>query len=425
MPPNWLKRHVSTILADARDTDPERETFVPTRLSDAQLQAALAAAGGGGEGGGNVLNWIGDSIAPPIRTSSGVDTVNGLGVLLTPGDFLAWAHLLSSAQIQYGKAGGVGGQRADQMVPRIAADALSHGGQFCGISTGTNDASAGRTPAQYAADIRAMCAAIVAAGQIPILTTGVPNPSGGATNYRQVFDRYRRFTIAYAIQNGWPLVDTYSALVDPATGGYLAVYDSGDGIHPNNAGKKVMGQALVDAMQPYLAPLRVAPAAWDTAAQTANLVPNPLFKTDTNADGVPDSWTKTGTLTVSTGTDPAVKGRWMRIQETASAGFAQVQAPITITGLPGHAIAVSGLFRVVGTSQTTLTISTSGAATNLNMRPISAWTEPTGDWRTFYLQATVPVGATSMVINFSTNGGANVDAYVAQLGVYDLTAAGF
>jgi len=373
---------------------------------------------------GNVVNWIGDSIAPPARTYSGVDAVNGLGVLLTPADFLAWAHLLSSAQIQYGKVAGIGGQRADQMVPRIVADALSHGGQFCGISTGTNDASAGRTPAQHAADIRAMCAAIVAAGQTPILTTGVPNPSGGATNYRLLFDQYRRFTIAYAIQNGWPLVDTYSALVDPATGGYLTAYDSGDGIHPNNAGKRVMGEALVAAMQPYLAPLKVAPAAWDTAAQTANLVPNPLFKVDTNADGVPDSWTKTGTLTVTTGTDAAVKGRWMRIQETASAGFAQVQAPITITGLPGRSIAVSGLFRVVGTTATTLTISTSGAATNLNMRPIAGWTEPTGDWRTFYLQAKVPVGATSMAINFNTNGGATVDAYVAQLGVYDLTAAG-
>jgi lysophospholipase L1-like esterase len=373
---------------------------------------------------GSVVNWIGDSIAPPIRTASGVDP-NGVGVQFTPGDPLSWAHLLSGGRILYGKAAGVGGERSDQMDARIIADALSSGGRFCGITAGTNDASAGRTPAQYAASARSMCAKIVAAGQVPILTTGVPNPSAGAPNQRLLFDRYRRFVIAYAISNGWPLVDTYTPLTDPATGGYLAGLDSGDGIHPSPAGKRIMGQALADALAPYLPPSALSLPVWDTAAQVANLIPNPLFRTDTNADGVPDSWTKTGTLTVTTGTDAAVVGRYLRIQETGSAGFAQVAASLPITGLPGHSIALSGRVKVAGTTGVGLALTSTGAATNLNVRPFSAWTEPTGtDWRSFYMQAKVPTGATAVTAVFSTNGGAAVDAYVAQLGVYDLTAAG-
>jgi hypothetical protein len=45
----------------------------------------------------------------------------------------------------------------------------------------------------------------------------------------------------YAPTLGCEIADTYTALVDPTTGYLAAVYDSGDGTHPNQLGHLVMG----------------------------------------------------------------------------------------------------------------------------------------------------------------------------------------
>lgn len=379
---------------------------------------------------GSIVNWVGDSIAPTKATSTGYGTTSaGAGVQLGAADMLAWAHLLSNARVLYGKVAGVSGERADQMAARIVADALSSGGQWCGITTGTNDASAGHTAAQFATSIREMCAAIVAAGMTPILTTGVPNPSTGSPNQRLLMDRYRRFLTSYAADNGWPLVDWYSVLVDTATGGFLSGFDSGDGIHPNSAGKKAMGQALADALTPYLPPWASPVATINTAAQTANLIPNPLFLTDSNADGVPDSWTKSGgtaTFSIVTG-DSAIKGNALRVQDTASGGFTQCGAPVNVvvSTLIGHRLAFTGLAKTTGTSgQAWVGCGTSGASPNVALRGMSNMAPTTTGWQRFYLECLVPTGATSLTVGLATNGGTSVDMQIAQVGLYDLTDSG-
>lgn len=372
---------------------------------------------------GNIINWIGDSIADPLKVSSGINGVTP-GVQLNPTEFLSWAHILSSGRILYGKVAGTTGQNASQMAARIVTDALSNGGSYCGISVGTNDASQGRTTSAFAADIVTMCAAIRASGMIPILNTGVPTPNTGSPNQRKQSDLYRRFVTAYAASNGWPLVDFFAVLVDSSTGGYLAGYDNGDGIHPNAAGKKVMAQALVDALTPRLMPFSPPLPQVNPIAQSGNLLDNALFLTDTNTDGVPDGWTKTGNATVSIVTgDSNIKGNALRITDAASSGFTQVTAAITITGLPGHRLAYTGLVKPAGTTSATVELTTGGASTNIAMRPCNGLTG-VSTWQKFYLEVTVPGTATSLTAKVTTNGGAAVDLAVAQLGVFDLTAAG-
>lgn len=370
--------------------------------------------------GGSVVNWIGDSIAPTRQAVSGIGA--GLaGVAFGPADFLAWAHWLSNGKILYGKAGGVGSERADQMAARVDPDSLAFGGQFCGVNTGTNDASLGRTAAQYAADIRALTSAIVARGQVPVLTSGTPQPNTGAPNYRLQHDRFRRFNQALAAANGWPWVDWYSKLVDPATGGYLAAYDSGDGIHPNNAGKQLMGQTLVDALSPFLAPFATVLPQLGDNTQTANLL---LNGTMAGAGSAPTSWTKTGAVPSSLVTDAAVVGQAMRLNDTASSGFTQITQQVpSPTSLQGHKLAFTGKFKAVGTVAFNVLLTSNGTSP-VNVRPVNGIAQATPGWQTFYSEVLVPADATTLTVFFSTNGGAAVDGYFAQAGLYDLTAAG-
>lgn len=374
---------------------------------------------------GNVLNWIGDSIAPPLQACSGIGGKPGAGVILRPDDFVAYAHLASQGWLLYGKTAGIGGQNAPQMIPRIVADALSDGGHFCGINTSPNDASAGRTAAQYAADIRTMCSLIVAAGQTPVIALPLTHTSNGS---RKSMDTYRRFLVGHAAANGWPVVDWQDALVDPATGGYYAQYytaaDGTNGLHPNQAAKVVMGQILADTLTPWLTPFTPPLPVVGDNAQTANLVNNALFLTDTNADGVPDGWAKSGSAVASIVTgDTGIRGNALRLTDTASSGFSQVYYPITITGLPGHKVAFTGRVKNPGTPAS-LTLVSSGAATNVDLRVMSTSTQPFTGWQTWYLEAAIPADATSLSVSLYTNGGTSVDAQVAQIGVYDLTAAG-
>jgi len=365
---------------------------------------------------GSVVNWIGDSIAPPAQTSPGFGP-RSAGVYLFPSDFLAWAHLLSNGRILFGKAAGLSGQIASQMMARIDTDVLAWGGNWCGITTGTNDATNGVTPNQFAANIRNMCAAIVSRGQIPILTTLVPQPAQST-----LIDQYRRFQIAYAADNGWPLVDWYSKLVDPAsaTNAYLSTYDSGDGYHPNNLGRRVMGQALVDALTPYLPPW-TSPVQTANGTANANLLTNSQFVTDTNSDGTPDGWSKSGPGTVSLVTDGSINGKALRLVDSAGGGTLVLSSGIS-GSFGGHRLAFTGKIKNPGTGAMSLQLALSSG---VNVFPAYSWTEPFSGWQSFYLEIVAPAGTTSLGLALvSGTGATGVDVSVGQLGIFDLTACG-
>jgi lysophospholipase L1-like esterase len=372
---------------------------------------------------GPIVNWIGDSISPQATGSA--HSLNGSG---SPTDYLWWAHLLSQGKLLHGKVAGIGSTRGDHMATRIYDQALSEGGHFCGIQTGTNDVSFGRTVAQYAADIRSMVAAIQAAGQIPVLTTPCPIP---VTSGRAVSDQYRRFIVSYANANGFPLIDFWSLLFDYTTGTYSAAYDSGDHTHPNNAGKQAMGQLISDTLLAYLPPFQSPAELLNSnvgVTGSSSLLSNGLFQTDTNSDGVPDGWTKAGTQTYSLVADAAIKGQALRIQDSASSGFSQVTTNNltgTTSGKGGHRIAFTGLVKVDAASVgPNVQVSLGSPTTPVLLRALGVFNALTPGWQRFYCEGTAPSDCNGISVTVSSNGGTSLDARVAQLGVYDLTASG-
>lgn len=367
---------------------------------------------------GAVVNAIGDSIAPQGSASSGFMCGSG-----SPLDYLWWAHILSQGKIVQGYLDGIGGTRVDQMLTR--SDAATAAGNWCLIQTGTNEALGSMTPTTWAGYMRQLVAVIVGRGLKPILCTPVPINTAGS---RLLMDGYRHWLISFAAVNGYPLVDFYSLLANPLTGAYKSGYDNGDGVHPNPAGKQAMGQLVVDAITPLLPAFNPSLPVVNDTSNGRNLIPNGLFVTDSNSDGVPDSWAKTGSATVSLITDAAVVGQVLRITDSASSGTTTVKAgPITAAGLGGHRFAFTGLVKVVAASAfcDLSCLVTGTGVPSLVLQGLNNWSAiATPGWQRFYVEGNVPSPPSTFTISFSTSGGTSIDVQVGQLGLYDLTALG-
>ncbi|MEQ8849884.1 GDSL-type esterase/lipase family protein [Botrimarina sp.] len=112
------------------------------------------------------------------------------------------------------------------------------------VMWGTNDLARGAEPADYAANLREVVAAIKSNGTTPILIS--PPPRSG---YEAAAQRYSEALADLALEEGVPLVDYHGEILARAPGdqwngaliydGAGSVYDverlvSGDGVHPSN-----------------------------------------------------------------------------------------------------------------------------------------------------------------------------------------------
>jgi hypothetical protein len=274
-----------------------------------------------------------------------------------------------------------------------------------------------------------MCAALLAVGQTPVLVTVPPVPSA----YRSSADKYRRWLAAYAMRNGFPLVDAYSALADTTgTGGYAAGFDSGDGVHPNAAGYRAYGQAIIDALAGHLLPGNPPVARVNAIANSGSLVDNGLFLTDTNSDGAPDGWTKSGTgagvSSIVTG-DSAIVGNAMRLVDTGNTGSVTYTYTTSATIPVGGRFAFSGRIKIAGNGPVRLLAYAVGVFPGPGRVSYATTafgvTNATNGWRRFYLEVPNTTGTTPVVkIEFTAPGATDTDASIAQIAVHDLSGLG-
>lgn len=108
----------------------------------------------------------------------------------------------------------------------------------------------------------------------------------------------------------------HGALVDATTGYIAAAYNSGDDVHPSDAGHFVIADAFSDVIK-----REVTPQPWPVASVDAsNLATNPLFPDLTG-------WTDgggTGTATPTSHTDTTGHlpyGKWMKYVISAAGGY--------------------------------------------------------------------------------------------------------
>lgn len=116
-------------------------------------------------------------------------------------------------------------------------------GKFVSIEIGTNDAIASVSSATFLANLDAICAALVASGNTPILNTVIPTTTAG---YNTFITQYN--TGINARSTKFQIIDQYTSFV---SGGILAAAYTTDGVHLSVAGNNLYATNIINAV-PYL-----------------------------------------------------------------------------------------------------------------------------------------------------------------------------
>lgn len=232
----------------------------------------------------------------------------------------------------------------------------------CVIASATNDLWIVAAPnpnfTAMKTTLRSIVTALLEAGVAPILWCVPPNTnaSGSITpaNYQANIHQWNTWIRRYASLNGFPVIDAHTALA-AINGTYISGLGAGDLIHPNTPGERAIAQqALADGLADIFPPNTLVHTARQTNDLsnlfndgTTNLG---LFTVDSNADGVANGLTASGTAAyavVAPATSDNLSGNWQ--QATATTGqTAVLQASFTTGWSVGDIIAFSARFQTEG-----------------------------------------------------------------------------
>lgn len=331
---------------------------------------------------------------------------------------VTWASWLQ-AQMSFIN-GGVTGDSLAQVAARLPALLTANNPSRVVVQAGTNDISTARTLAQMKTDAAAISSLLVARGIDDVVwRSTLPRtdvPSGYQTQNRD----FIRWLYQHCLDNGFRFIDDYTVFADSAGApktGYLA----GDLRHPSALGCRVLAETLAAS---FLASGQVCASV--LAGATSNLVPNGDFATDSNSDGLADSWSssKTGALvlTTSLSTNPS-GGKWQKV--AISGGGTSDYG--RVTQIVGTGALVAGAVydfecdvisnATVGSTTRIIpqcVIQDVSNATLLNVNPHSIACAVPNAVR-FRIPFTMPAGANRAVIQFYVYGSTATDASIGRV----------
>lgn len=217
---------------------------------------------------------------------------------------------------------GYPGERSEQLLARLPGLIAAEQPDLISVMCGTNDDATLAAAAVFIANIAAM-KQLADASRIPFVVCLVPPvassvPDAVARQVRNVAKNQHLYR--WASDAGVTLIDTRAALLDRDTGYLAAMYDSGDGIHFNNAGHLELAKAIA----PVLAALGKR-GPWPVVAKGHGLLPNPLG----NAAGT--AWVAIAGVPSGSYQDPVAgdgltAGKWYQIAFDNSGGSSGVSA---------------------------------------------------------------------------------------------------
>lgn len=354
---------------------------------------------------GNGLVALGDSmtIGAEFRTA----TQEAVGP-----SWPAYASWATQLKLRLLRNAGVSGNRSDEMLARFDSDVVPYAPSVVTILAGSNDISQNRTLASFQANIRGIVARTLAIGAVPVLVTILPRTP--SATYGQRVSQWNAWLKSYALTKGFALLDFNTLMTNPADGALL--YDSGDGLHPTQAGYKVMGDYAATILKPLLR--EWTPVLPVSNVDPNNLLANALLLTDTTpTDGRADGYSTYGsgaTYTLEAGVSP-VLGNWQKWVNTVAGGG--ITKSVTTGWAVGDRIAFTGRFDTDGATYIAQMLAT---GTTNYVRAVGSITTAVRDGA-FYGELVVPTGTTALEIRFTGGVG---NHKVAQLGMYNLTALG-
>ncbi len=374
-----------------------------TVLDDAS-RAALNNSGYSGWGKQIRVITIGDSITQ-YGSASG---------------WMLYVEMVSNGRVKLVRDAAIAGNRTDQMVARFATDVTPYASQAdeLWVMTGANDATAGDTSATFASDLSQLVDLGLSVGLRVRLFAMPPNDTSISNALK-----FREITGAVAVKKGVDFYDPWQTCVNPATGGFLST-DTIDGVHPSAAGHTKAGQAAVSLLN---IPTNHSIALPVQNAANGGMMANPLFVTDTNADGVADGWAVSGSGVGSLVS--STFGNKQRFTATALTGPTYIQTNPILTVVPGNVYSVKGKLTVSGTDHNwylRIRWQTAGSIDTNNLYPWNGQANATGE---FEFRVTAPADATKLAVQFSLLKQAAKPSFsavldVEQFQIVDLTAIG-
>ncbi|MBM4587586.1 hypothetical protein GS507_05180 [Rhodococcus hoagii] len=299
-------------------------TAVEAVLNGSYAPASLGLTRAIRSGSGTI--FLGDSITQNLNTLTNPDQP------LLGESFATLVPIKSNQRILYFRNAGVTNDTVQLAADRLQTDVIVHAPDRCVILLGTNNTNqATPTIAEtMAAYENRIIKPLIAAGIEPIVCT-IPPRTAARTAEPSTYRRQAQWN-AYvrSIANRYRLrlVDIYAALVDPATGDYAAGL-SGDGVHPNKAGYRVMADAFVQTASSSF-PSEGVQLERDRYS-AISLAPNPVFLEGLTGTGnlLPAGWSGSTTgLTVTledpTQGDGLESGRWVKFVKTDTAATKNV-----------------------------------------------------------------------------------------------------
>jgi lysophospholipase L1-like esterase len=125
--------------------------------------------------------------------------------------------------------------------------AIAQNPSFVLINIPTNDTADGYTDAEYLGNLKTITNALISAGIKYFITTTQPRNTN-----QYVADSLKALASVIKNSYGVNVLDWYTPLANPTTNFIASAYDSGDGIHANNAGHALLFEAAKPAIQTYI-----------------------------------------------------------------------------------------------------------------------------------------------------------------------------
>ena len=293
---------------------------------------------------GNLAIFLGDSITSASETSS-----------LLGASWPVYASIMSRQRIQIVRNAGAPGETTTQMMARFDTDVAAYSPQVVFMAGGTNDIGAGTALSTIQANFVSFVTECRAINARPVFCTVSPSGSASPTNRSQQIARLNQWILDYAAENYIDVVDFYAALVDATTGSFVTAYNSGDNIHPSEAGYAIMGATAATAMADVLPASKRPLCVSDT--DDNNLVTSGCFSTATGTALVTPWVDQAGTPSgsaISYTTESGVPGKLLTITSTGTVAARQpgvafnlgtTTMPATAAGATNFSISVNPFSR--------------------------------------------------------------------------------
>ncbi|CAI1180102.1 Prophage tail fibre N-terminal [Serratia ficaria] len=331
----------------------------------------------------------------------------------------AWAMLFTGGRFRYAGTYATGGYTAAQILAKHIPRVIAAKPTFCIVLAGRNDVVKSldfETVTRPA--LTKIYSKLRRAGIIPVVCT-MSAQSGNTPGQDVLRYKINAFNRAYAAKYGLPFVDLHAATTDPLTGQWLPGYNQ-DASHPWPVAAKVMGKAVADAMNEWMAPTTPRKAISVTTPETSdNLLANPLFIDHT--DGIPDGWVIDQSGTFSVADDPDVLGNAF-VMSGRSGSIAMCHRTLPIIAGQRYGFGLEAKIAASLSSWVSCYVvagsSTGDTAETVYLAGLRNWKESTEGYGYFYYEFTAPADVSEVTIVAKAQDGT---LSIAQGGVLNIT----